>query len=136
MNGLEFKNRLDLYLDAEYKKLAQQREEEYKCQVVNHNHINSLQNTFLRIEKAVEILHTFVEEALKRNKKRWFRKSEVIYKEVSKSTFETFVNYRWNNSFHIINVEILGKEGGYEAYKVIDGVYSEAKHILQKITQQ
>lgn len=123
MNAIEFKQKLKEHVDLQYKRLKETRKLEKSFEG-----LNIWEENFQKIQFAESILSLYI-ETLKYTKKRWFRKSETLYKDVKYWEFEKF--YLENNSIYYH--EGLSKEQNAKRYWDYMAPLIEAHNILNQI---
>lgn len=84
MDAIVFKQKLKEHIDLQYEKLEEKRKLEKSFEG-----LNIWEKSFQKIEYAESILLEYI-ETLKYTKKRWFRKQEVLYREVKEWEFKDF----------------------------------------------
>lgn len=124
MDTIEFKQKLKEHIDLQYERLKETRKLEK-----NFEGLNIWEKNFQKIESAENILLEYI-QTLKYTKKRWFKKPEVLYKEVKEWEFKDFY---LKKGVRYIGHGSLSDEQNRQRYSDFMGILREAHSILNQI---
>lgn len=124
MNTIEFKKKLKEHIDLQYERLEKSRTLEK-----NSESLNIWESNFQKIESAENILLDYI-QTLKYTKQRWFKKPEVLYREVKEVEFRDFY---LEKSARYSGHGSLSLEQNIQGYMVFMAPLKEAHSILKQI---
>lgn len=124
MDTIEFKQKLKEYIDLQYERLKETRNLEK-----NSEALNIWESNFQKIESAENILLDYI-QTLKYTKKRWFKKPEVLYREVKEWEFRDFY---LKKSARYSGHGSLSMEQNIQGYRDFMAPLKEAHSILKQI---
>jgi len=126
MDAIEFKQKLKEHIDLQYERLKETRKLEKSFEG-----LNIWEENFQKIEYAESILLEYI-ETLKYTKKRWFRKPEVLYREVKEWEFRDFYLEKGARySFHGTLSDEQNRQGYMNFMSRLREAYSILKQIIK-----